>query len=79
MVFTLREVPKISEEKKSLLINVGNLLTIYRGLSGPLGPKPRESLKRVSLSLRPETPVDGQRVHKVSAENVFREPSSGHF
>ena len=30
------------------LRRVGNPLAIYRGLSGPLGPKPRQSLKKVS-------------------------------
>ena len=36
--------------------NVGSLLTIYRGLSGPPGPKPRKSLKKVSRGLRPRAP-----------------------
>ena len=35
---------------------VGSQLAIYRGLSGPLGPKPRQSLKKVSRGLRPRDP-----------------------
>ena len=32
----------------TLLTRIGNPLTIYRGLSGPPGPKPRKSLKKKS-------------------------------
>ena len=46
----------------------GNPLTIYRGLSGPPGPKPRKSLKKVSRGRSPGTPRESGK----SLEKVWR-------
>ena len=40
--------PNLTYQDHQTKFTVGNLLTICRGLSGPLGPKPRKSLKKVS-------------------------------
>ena len=50
-------------------MHVGNPLTIYTGLSGPPGPKPRKSLKKVSRGLRPRAPPCVWN----SLEKVFRD------
>ena len=47
----------------------GNPLTIYRGLSGPPGPKPRKSLEKVSRGLRPGDPRESGK----SLGKVFRD------
>ena len=39
-----------SQKLPQNILRVGNPLTIYRGLSGTPGPKPRKSLKKVSRS-----------------------------
>ena len=48
-------------QQNCLRPNSGNPLTIYRGLSGPPGPKPRKSLKKVSGASGPRTPESLER------------------
>ena len=50
--------------------SVGNALTIYRGLSGPPGPKPRKSLKKVSRGLRPRDPPRVWKKPRKSLESL---------
>ena len=46
---------------------IGKPLAIYRGLSGPLGPKPRKSQKKVSGASGPRPPREsGKSLEKVS-------------
>ena len=48
----------------------GNPLTIYRGLSGPPGPKPRKSPKKVCRGLWPRDPPESlEKVSKKSGES----------
>ena len=54
---------------------IGNPLAIYRGLSGPAGPKPQKSLKNFSWASgrapAPGPPESLEKVSKTSFRNVF--------
>ena len=54
-------------------ICLGNPLTIYRGLSGPPGPKPRKSLEKVSWGLRPRNAPRVWKRSRKSLSGPFRD------
>ena len=63
------------QNKKIIHSRLGNPLDIYRALSGPPAPEPRENLKKVSRGLRPGAPRESGK----SFEKVFSGPFRDFF